>query len=89
MARWRAAKLGVHSSSDGLDFSRSESFGHVGEAFVAQFGDMAPGAGKVWRSVPPWWKLSISWRTLCLKTPSWILILTWVSSECGHTYLWS
>jgi glucose/arabinose dehydrogenase len=41
------AVLGVHSSSNGLDFSRHPAFGHVGEAFVAQFGDMAPGAGKV------------------------------------------
>ena len=45
------AKLGVHSSSDGLDFSRSDAFGHVGEAFIAQFGDMAPAAGKVLRPV--------------------------------------
>jgi hypothetical protein len=37
----------VHSSSNGFDFSRSASFGHVGEAFVAQFGDMAPDVGKV------------------------------------------
>lgn len=42
-----AAVLGVHSSSNGLDFSRSATFGHVGEAFIAQFGDMAPGVGKV------------------------------------------
>jgi len=42
-----AAVLGVHSSSNGLDFSRSDAFGHVGEAFVAQFGDMAPKVGKV------------------------------------------
>ena len=42
-----AAVLGVHSSSNGLDFARSAAFGHVGEAFVAQFGDMAPGVGKV------------------------------------------
>ena len=42
-----AAVLGVHSSSNGLDFSRSAAFGHVGEAFVAQFGDMAPKVGKV------------------------------------------
>lgn len=42
-----AATLGVHSSSNGFDFSRSEAFGHVGEAFVAQFGDMAPKVGKV------------------------------------------
>ena len=41
------ARLGVHSSSNGLDFSRSEAFGHIGEAFVAQFGDMAPNVGKV------------------------------------------
>jgi len=41
------ARFAVHSSSDGFDFSRSEAFGHVGKAFVAQFGDMAPGAGKV------------------------------------------
>lgn len=42
-----AASLGVHSSSNGLDFSRSSSFGYPGEAFIAQFGDMAPGVGKV------------------------------------------
>ncbi|HEV2130257.1 MAG TPA: hypothetical protein VGR27_04115, partial [Longimicrobiaceae bacterium] len=42
-----AAVLGVHSSSNGFDFSHSAAFGHVGEAFVAQFGDMAPGVGKV------------------------------------------
>ncbi len=42
-----AARFGVHSSSNGLDFSRSEAFGHVGQAFVAQFGDMAPNVGKV------------------------------------------
>lgn len=41
------AILGVHSSSNGFDFSRSSTFGHVGEAFVAQFGDMAPGVGKI------------------------------------------
>ena len=40
-------RLGVHSSSNGLDFSRSEGFGHVGQAFIAQFGDMAPDVGKV------------------------------------------
>jgi glucose/arabinose dehydrogenase len=42
-----AAYFGVHSSSNGLDFSRSNAFGHVGEAFVAQFGDQAPTVGKV------------------------------------------
>ena len=42
-----AAILGVHSSSNGLDFSTNSSFGHTGEAFIAQFGDMSPDAGKV------------------------------------------
>jgi glucose/arabinose dehydrogenase len=42
-----AAILGVHSSSNGFDFSRSPEFGHTGHAFVAQFGDMAPEVGKV------------------------------------------
>ena len=42
-----AARFAVHSSSNGLDFSRSATFGHVGHAFVAQFGDMAPPVGKV------------------------------------------
>ena len=37
----------AHSSSNGLAFSTSESFGHVGDAFVAQFGDMAPDVGRV------------------------------------------
>jgi glucose/arabinose dehydrogenase len=37
----------VHSSSNGFDFSRHEDFGFVGQAFVAQFGDMAPPVGKV------------------------------------------
>ena len=41
------AVFGVHSSANGLDFSRSSAFGFQGEAFVAQFGDMAPTAGKV------------------------------------------
>lgn len=41
------AILGVHSSSNGLAFSTNESFGYYGEAFIAQFGDMAPNAGKV------------------------------------------
>ena len=45
------ASFGVHSSSNGLDVSRSPAFGHVGQAFVAQFGDMAPGVGKVLRPV--------------------------------------
>jgi glucose/arabinose dehydrogenase len=42
-----SATFGVHASANGFDFSRSESFGHVGEAFVAEFGDMAPKVGKV------------------------------------------
>lgn len=42
-----AAMLGVHSSSDGLDFSTSDEFGYKGKAFIAQFGDMAPNVGKV------------------------------------------
>ncbi|WP_345233268.1 glucose dehydrogenase [Hymenobacter saemangeumensis] len=46
-----AAILGVHSSSNGFDFSRSASFGHVGEAFIAQFGDMAPNVGRVYGPV--------------------------------------
>jgi glucose/arabinose dehydrogenase len=41
------AYLAVNSSSDGFDFSRSPDFGHVGQAFIAQFGDMTPGSGKV------------------------------------------
>jgi hypothetical protein len=41
------AVFAVHSSSDGFDFSRAPAFGHVGQAFVAQFGDQAPLAGKV------------------------------------------
>ncbi|HEX6725868.1 MAG TPA: hypothetical protein VF078_00850 [Nitrospira sp.] len=41
------AVLGVHSSSNMFDFSRSPLFGHVGEAFIAQFGDLSPTAGKV------------------------------------------
>ncbi len=37
----------VHSSADGFDFSRSREFGYQGDAFVALFGDMTPGTGKV------------------------------------------
>ena len=32
---------------NGIDFSTSEAFGHVGWGFVALFGDMAPVVGKV------------------------------------------
>jgi glucose/arabinose dehydrogenase len=45
------AKFGVHSSADGLDFSTSEAFGHVGEAFVAILGDESPSTGKLLRAV--------------------------------------
>ena len=41
------ALLGVHSSSNGFDFSRNPKFGYVGEAFISQFGDQAPVVGKV------------------------------------------
>lgn len=39
------ALFGIHSSSNGFDFSRSAAFGHKGKAFVAQFGDMSPITG--------------------------------------------
>jgi glucose/arabinose dehydrogenase len=42
-----AAVFGVHASANGFDFARSDAFGHVGEAFVAELGDLAPTAGKV------------------------------------------
>ncbi|MCF6407856.1 PQQ-dependent sugar dehydrogenase [Chitinophaga filiformis] len=45
------AVLAVHSSSNGLDFSRNSDFGFTGEAFIAQFGDMAPNVGKVLKPV--------------------------------------
>lgn len=41
------ANLGVHSSSNGFDFSWSQVFGHTGQAFIAQWGDMAPQVNKV------------------------------------------
>jgi hypothetical protein len=41
------AIFGVHSSSNGFDFSTNAAFGYEGQAFVAQFGDMAPKVGKV------------------------------------------
>ena len=41
------AAFGVHASADGFDFCREHAFGNVGDAFVAEFGDMAPGVGKV------------------------------------------
>lgn len=42
-----AAILGVHSSSNGFDFSKNAAFGFEGQAFIAQFGDQAPTVGKV------------------------------------------
>lgn len=41
------AKFGVHASADGFDFCRERAFGPVGDAFVAEFGDMAPQTGRV------------------------------------------
>lgn len=46
-----AAYLAVHASADGLDFSRSARFGHVGNAFIAEFGDQAPAVGMVTQPV--------------------------------------
>lgn len=40
------ARFEVHASADGFDFSRSERFGHMGEAFVALLGDESPATGK-------------------------------------------
>jgi len=40
-------KFPVHSSADGIDFSRNDRFGHVGDAFVALFGDEAKAVGKI------------------------------------------
>jgi glucose/arabinose dehydrogenase len=45
------AVFGVHASANGFDFSKSDQFGYVGEAFVAEFGDMAPNVGKVLKPV--------------------------------------
>lgn len=41
------ALFGVHSSSNGIAFSTNAAFGFEGQAFVAQFGDMAPDVGKL------------------------------------------
>jgi glucose/arabinose dehydrogenase len=41
------AIFGVHASADGFHFSTNDAFGYKGEAFVAEFGDMAPTVGKV------------------------------------------
>lgn len=45
------AIFGVHSCSDGIDFSTSKAFGFEGQAFVAQFGDMAPDVGSLYNPV--------------------------------------
>lgn len=45
------AYLAVHSGSAGVDIALPGSFGHEGDAFVAQFGDLAPAVGKVWAPV--------------------------------------
>jgi glucose/arabinose dehydrogenase len=42
-----AAVFPVHCSANGLDFSRAAAFGHVGQAFVALFGDETPATGKL------------------------------------------
>lgn len=42
-----AATLEVHASADGLDFSRNVEFGHVGDAFIALFGDQTPTTGQL------------------------------------------
>lgn len=41
------AHFPVHCSADGIDFSTNAEFGHVGDAFVAEFGDQAPSTGKL------------------------------------------
>ena len=41
------AVLAVHSSSNGMDFSFTPAFGFEGQAFIAQFGDMAPNVGAI------------------------------------------
>jgi glucose/arabinose dehydrogenase len=46
-----AAVLGVHALATGLDFSHDAGFGYEGQAFIAEFGDMAPTVGKIWSPV--------------------------------------
>ncbi len=36
------ADLGLHSVSNGFDFSRAAAFGPLGQAYIAQFGDLTP-----------------------------------------------
>lgn len=45
------ATFDVHGSANGFDFSRSDRFGHVGQIFLALFGDMTPGVGKLLSAV--------------------------------------
>ncbi|MFN3403197.1 MAG: PQQ-dependent sugar dehydrogenase [Cytophagaceae bacterium] len=45
------AKLACHSSSCKFSFSGNEKFGYVNQAFIAQFGDMAPEVGKIYNHV--------------------------------------
>ncbi len=45
------AVFGVHASANGIDFSKNSQFGFEGEAFIAEFGDMAPDVGKVLKPV--------------------------------------
>jgi glucose/arabinose dehydrogenase len=42
-----AAILPVHGMASGIDFSRNPAFGQTGQAFVAEFGDLAPVDGKL------------------------------------------
>jgi glucose/arabinose dehydrogenase len=49
------ASFQPHSASHGFDFSRSRGFGHVGQAFVAQMGDVTPPTGVV--QSPPGYKV--------------------------------
>jgi glucose/arabinose dehydrogenase len=49
------ARFEPHSASMGFDFSRSGAFGYVGNAFVAQFGDVTPATGVV--QSPPGYKV--------------------------------
>jgi sugar lactone lactonase YvrE len=46
-----SAILDVHSSANGMDFSRNDNFGYKGEAFIALFGDMAPNVGRIYGPV--------------------------------------
>jgi glucose/arabinose dehydrogenase len=41
------ALFATHASADGIAISRNAKFGHLGDAFVAQFGDQSPITGKV------------------------------------------